>query len=233
MVPTISEFYRAARNLIELHLLQALAHCPNDSQSRIAKRAGIGLSVAHVYLHRLNIAGLVEFRGPSDKKLLYTVTETGRQYMEDLQGRHFGALMSFVAEAGHQISLALEQARSDGFRRVGVLGGDGALRAAAGAAQPLGMEVVALHHEDLVHDEKNGDAPELPAAVLVAANPYRSDIAASLTRLSSLGIRCYNAALARTPGDDDISAAAAEKLSRSPLRSTAERREYETRRATW
>lgn len=231
MIPAVSEFYRGARNLIELHLLEALAQCPNDSQSRIAKRAGIGLSVAHVYLHRLNIAGLVEFRGPSDKKLLYTVTESGRQYMEDLQGRHFGALMSFVAEAGHQIALALEQARSDGFRRLGVLGGESALRAAAGPAQALGMELVPLRSDDLPRDPEGSDASSLPAAVLVAANPYRSDIAASLTRLTALGIRCYPASSAQPrEGDEAITLAMAAKPAKSPARPPEN---TGSRRATW
>lgn len=189
MVSTGPEFYRRGRSLVEMRLLQELSMDPNDSQVRIAKRAGLSLSVAHHYLHRLRSSGLLEFRGPSDKKCIYFVTEAGHRYLEELEAGHFRVLVELIREAEERISLTLERARSDGHRRLGVLGPGALQRLASGIAASIGLELVPPSGI-----EAAWAGSEAPSAVLVLGDPQEAEPEARRSRMEASGVPCYVAA---------------------------------------
>jgi DNA-binding MarR family transcriptional regulator len=190
MASVVSEFYKATKMQVELQLLATLARCPNDSQSRIAHRAGIGYSAAHLHLHRLKAAGLIEFRGPSDKKLLYMLTKAGRGHYEMLSAKHFDVMMRFAVAATRFISHALERAHAAGVQHVAAIASQGAMDLVVSASNELGMRAERLRLEDL--ERQSGEAEgQLPEAILVVEDRYSPEVTETVARAEALGVPCY------------------------------------------
>jgi len=186
-----SEFYEPSPLLRELQVLSILARNPEASQKEIAVEVGLAPSMIHNYIHALALAGLVEFQGPTRRRLRYLVTGTGHQRIESLAARHVSAAGKVIERFTGLVRREIEKAARDGVKSLGVLAGRDLVGTLSLIAAESGVEARTLEHNG--RSETPGGSYPLAGldAVLIALDPAHEDVLAALRSCREKGLPVY------------------------------------------
>jgi len=193
--PTESEFYEPSPLLRELQVLSILARDPEASQKEIAEEVGLAPSMIHNYIHALAGQGLVEFQGPTRRRLRYIVTEPGRVRIEALAGRHLAEAGRLLDRLTSAIRRQIDNAVRDGFRSLGVVARPALAGALSRVAADAGVEIRAVPNRgrDSVGTESSAPLTGFDA-VLIAEDPASADVEDTMRRCREQGVRVYHVA---------------------------------------
>jgi DNA-binding MarR family transcriptional regulator len=186
-----TEFYEPSPLLRELQVLSILALNPEASQKEIAVEVGLAPSMIHNYIHALAEAGLVEFQGPTRRRLRYLVTGTGRQRIESLAARHMSAAGKILERFTCLVRREIERVARDGVKNLGLLAGRDLVGTLSSIAAESGVEARRLEHVE----GPGATAGSFPLtgldAVLIALDPVHEDVLVALRCCREQGLPVY------------------------------------------
>jgi len=186
-----SEFYEPSPLLRELQVLSILARDPEASQKDIAGQVGLAPSMIHNYIHALAQAGLVEFHGPTRRRLRYVVTSAGRQHIENLSARHLFSAGRILERITSSVRREIERVARDGVKNLGVLTFPYFAGIVSRIAAESGLETILLRRSGARSDPDGPPPLEGLDAVLVVDNPTCDDVVAALRACRERGLPVY------------------------------------------
>jgi DNA-binding MarR family transcriptional regulator len=186
-----SEFYEPSPLLRELQVLSILARDPEASQKEIAIEVGLAPSMIHNYIHALASQGLVEFHGPTRRRLRYIVTSAGRDRIDALAARHMSAAGRVLERFTGLVRRELERVARDGVKSLGVLAGPDLVGTLAKLAAESGLETRSLQRDGRSAPASDPLALAGLDAVLIAADPAGEDVADAMRRCREEGLPVY------------------------------------------
>ncbi|MBI3448777.1 MAG: winged helix-turn-helix transcriptional regulator [Acidobacteria bacterium] len=177
-----SEFYEPSPLLRELQVLSILANNPEASQKEIALEVGLAPSMIHNYIHALAEAGLVEFHGPTRRRLRYVVTDSGRARIDSLAARHLTAAGSILERVTVLVRREIERVVRDGVKSLGVIAAPDLAGTLSRMAAESGLTTRALGHSQTLAGLD---------AVFIAVDPTSGEGAAAVRRCREQGLPVY------------------------------------------
>lgn len=197
-VDTPYRFFKPTTELRELRILSVLAEGGTVSQHEVARRSGLGSTMAHHYVRRLIGRGLVAMTGETNRTMRYAVTPAGTAYLDGL-GRHYAREMArLYVIAKQECRRRLLRLAQRGWRRVVLFGAAETGELVYSAARDTPVEVVGIVDND--RDKRQArigglpvEAPDAiegrrPDAVVITASRCADEIERQIRHLEQRGI---------------------------------------------
>ncbi|WP_447972108.1 winged helix-turn-helix transcriptional regulator [Nitrospira sp. Kam-Ns4a] len=166
-------FFKPTVALRELRILAVLDEGRPISQHEVARRSGVGSTMAHHYIRRLIAQGLVAMTGKTNRTMRYAVTAAGRAYLETL-GRHYAREMARLYRiAKQECRRRLLRLYERGLRRVVLFGAAETGELVCWAARETPIEVVGIVDND--RDRRRRGLGGLPVEAPEAIEAWRPD----------------------------------------------------------
>jgi hypothetical protein len=129
---------------ILLGLLESVERDQAQTHRRVAADLGIALGLANAYLRHCINKGLVKVTKTPARRYAYFITPRGLAEKSRLTVKHLSYSFSFFRQARDDCGRLLHDARSRGFRRIGLAGCSDLAEIAIICTIESGVEVVAV-----------------------------------------------------------------------------------------
>ena len=186
-----AEFYEPTPMLRELQILTILAENPGVSQKEISSRVAIVPSMVHNYLHGLAGKGLIDFQGPSRRRMRYILTQAGEERLRSLSGRHAEEACRVLEGIADWIRAEMKRAVGDGVRRIGVLNCPALGETLERVGKETGIEVKPLGGGSTSEGAFSGESLAGLDAVLVMTDPGRQETQRVIAVAGERGLPVY------------------------------------------
>lgn len=191
-------FFRPTTALWELRILSTLAEGGAVSQHEVARRSGLGSTMAHHYVRRMIGQGFVAMTGETNRTMRYAVTDAGTAYLDGLGRQYAREMARLYLIAKQECRRRLLRLARRGWRRVVLFGAAETGELVCSAARDTPVEVVGIVDND--EDRRRGlvgglpvEAPEAiearrPDAVVITASRCADEIERQIRHLEQRGI---------------------------------------------
>jgi DNA-binding MarR family transcriptional regulator len=136
----VSEVER--RHIAEL--LASVERQSHVSQRKLASELGVALGLVNTYIKRCVKKGLIKVQHVPSRRYAYHLTPHGFAEKSRLTAEYLSWSLTFFRRARADCALVLEEAKSRGWRRVGLVGGSDLAEIAILAAIEQGVTVAGL-----------------------------------------------------------------------------------------
>lgn len=143
----VDTLYIASPRLNQLNIAKELAADPYLTQSELARRCRLSVSMVNNYLKELCSIGWLEYHRRSSKDISYHLTAQGLQELDDVQHELIHEMVDLFATAKDRIMAAILRGTGRKPRCVAVCGGGNLAQLACDALQSSGIEVVLPFHD--------------------------------------------------------------------------------------
>lgn len=128
----------------DLRLLEAIEQDQQITQRNLARKLGIALGLANVYLKRMIRKGYIKCVSVPSNRLLYLITPQGITEKTRLSYEFMEYSLHLYRDARRQLHAALEPVARDGRKRVAIYGSGEAAELAYLSLKEYGLEPVAI-----------------------------------------------------------------------------------------
>lgn len=128
----------------DLRLLEAIEQDQRITQRHLARKLGIALGLANVYLKRMIRKGYIKCVSIPSNRLLYLITPKGIAEKTRLSYEFMEYSLHLYREARRELHAALEPIIHDGRKRVAIYGSGEAAELAYLSLKEYGLEPVAI-----------------------------------------------------------------------------------------
>jgi DNA-binding MarR family transcriptional regulator len=192
------QFFKPSNVFREMGILLTLDEDTAISRHRLARRIGVGTTMAHHYVTRLIGDGLVAMTGRTRRAARYTLTPAGRQRLEQLASQYAREMARLYLIAKQECRKRLLRLYDRGMRRIVLFGAAETGELALSAAKETPVQILGLVDNDREKQRTRlGDwsveAPERieqwhPDAVVITASRYADDIYEQIRHVERQGI---------------------------------------------
>lgn len=128
----------------DLRLLEAIEQDERITQRHLARKLGIALGLANVYLKRMIRKGYIKCVTVQSNRLLYLITPKGIAEKTRLSYEFMDYSLHLYREARRQLHAVLEPVARDGRKRIAIYGSGEAAEVAYLSLKEYGLEPVAI-----------------------------------------------------------------------------------------
>lgn len=191
-------FFRPTTALWELRILATLAEGGAVSQHEVARRSGLGSTMAHHYVRRMIDGGLVAVTGETNRTMRYAVTDSGVAYLDGLSRQYAREMARLYLIAKQECRRRLLGLARRGWRRVVLFGAAETGELVCSAARDTPVEVVGIVDNDrqkrrariggLPVEAPDAIEARRPDAVVITASRCADEIERQVRHLRLRGI---------------------------------------------
>lgn len=139
-----------------LEILEHLDEDPEVKQADLASRLGIGVGTVNWHIKRLTNKGLVKIKRIGQWSWRYILTPKGMKEKARLTKNYISNSMELYRETRAEAQKLLQEARGEGYERIGIKGGNDLVDVCRLTSIEEGLEVV---DSDIPQDYEEEDLP--------------------------------------------------------------------------